>query len=830
MIDSKTWSETALSSLFSLWNSEANNHHAWRTSEFLNHPQASDGHYFPTATFHSVMAFGDCGVWDRSKPFDEDKKVVQTPDLRIKDVVNFSTYDQVLETLVKQQPKDSAEDENDWVLAVIGSSSHSIKTTDYIPGSAKRNGSQRTIARHQPRQALVIGRLFQALRILSGHAIRERNSLKELLESGTGATNKGQRRKHERRFQFLESLLSKVKDGLPSATDYLCGVVRKNVVTGPVGETGQQLKGGSGIATAAELADSPLFSPFMLLQVAIGLIERDVLMSRFDLKPKRDKRSVINRRSLEKQVQELKSVLTQYFTREVDRMMSRRQIPLYPHYDPASLAFSTHGRTLLDRSFPTESLFRACIEAVIGDQYEDGTWPVGRSATFDDTGTSIQQPSVGVALSLAECIFNRELLVDYRPEKFELVNKGLVALRKTAQYLVNSYSSQCGPSSGWVSDRVRWPNVSETWITAMSARLFHLLWLTERAAARQERLAKYSVRSPGKSHRSSEGLQQGLPELPPEKEELRAKWFTAIVEPDAQAKPAGTLATKVLDPLQQQLEQGTNFVRPPEDGVSFIIFGPPGSGKTFFVETFAKVLEWPLITLNPGHFIRRGLEFIEAEASRIFDDLMHLDHAVILFDECDELFRMRPKEKEEAGVRNILSFATASMLPKLQDLHDARRVIFFLGTNYLANVDNAVRRAGRFDEILFLDRPDDTARRVLIEQVLEKARIKDGSTPSRAKIDSAVNKTRGWMIKDIKSYAKNLLANRPLPDSNIDDYEKWLAEQGDKEIGASRLLKETQDKIRERWSSFTLYADQETLQDLAETPTDGVNSNNYSKL
>ncbi|HEV7743416.1 MAG TPA: AAA family ATPase [Pyrinomonadaceae bacterium] len=799
MTDPKIWCERALSSLFSLWNSESGNHHAWRTSERVSSDNRNH-HYFPTATFHSVMAFGDCGVWDLEKPFDPGKKTVKTPDLKIVDVNNFSSYDEVFGTLVNQTSGSLGG--ADWVSAVIGSSSHFMPPADQGDSNAPLDEPNMRTHYH-PRQALVIGRLFQALRILAGLAIHEKERLLEFVDSDS---TEQQREQRQTRLVLLNSLLARVEEGLPSATQHLCGILRKNIITAPVAQTSQQQPAEmSEIATAAELADSPLVSPFMLLQIAIGLIERDVLLERFGLKPRGEAILILQ---LNKDVATLKAHLKQYFAGEVDKLMSRRQIPLYPHYDPASLAFSTHGRNLLDDSFASESVFRACIEAVIGDQYADGTWPAGRSPTFDDTGTSIQQPSVAIALSLAECLFEPSLLVDYRSESFQLVSDGLGALRKTGLYLVNSFSANChNSSSGWVSDRVRWPKVSETWITAMTARLFHLLWLTERAFARHERLKKYSLRPPVRLSKARRRSIPGLPEAPRLEVDLRSEWSKAIIEPDQHAQPAEFLARKVLDPLQKQLDRGSNFVRPAEDGVSFIIFGPPGSGKTFFIEHFAKVLGWPLITLNPGHFIKKGLEFIEAEASGIFDDLMHLDHTVILFDECDELFRMRT---EDAGARNILSFATASMLPKLQDLHDARKVVFFLGTNYLAHVDVAVRRPGRFDEILFLDRPDDVARRIHIERTLPAAQL-DGSAFSEADIESAVAETRGWMIKDIKSYARAHLSKSAWTEINIEDYERWLAKHGDEELRASRLSPEAQGKIRGRWLPFGLYADREKM-------------------
>jgi hypothetical protein len=480
--------------------------------------------------------------------------------------------------------------------------------------------------------------------------------------------------------------------------------------------------------------------------------------------------------------------------------MSQRHIPSSPDYDAASLAFSTHGRILVDPSFREDPLFRACVEAVVDDQQKDGSWPDGRSATFDDTGMAIQQPSVAIALSLADCIFRSELLVTGTHDEMELLKIGLEALKKMGQNLAASFDESTGAPkwSGWVSDRVRWPNVSESWITAMAARLFHVLWLAERACARYERLSKYEVQLPPVTP-----ISDPLSPAPASETNIVERWQEKVVEPDSFARPKGRLEQDVLVPIQTQRKQGAYFLRPRKNGVSFIVFGPPGSGKTFFIKTFAEVLGWPLLTLNPGHFIRKGLELIEATSSEIFSDLMHLDHTVVFFDECDELFRQRSTDGSE---RNILSFATASMLPKLQDLHDAQRVLFFLGTNYLSNVDTAIRREGRFDNTLFFDRPDEAARRCFMEKAWEAKKAE--STFSKD-LEEAVTKTSGWSISDVIGYAKAKASNDPLPSPSLDDYLHWISKECENatineknELDSSRLNDEEKTGVRNRWQAI----------------------------
>lgn len=82
------------------------------------------------------------------------------------------------------------------------------------------------------------------------------------------------------------------------------------------------------------------------------------------------------------------------------------------------------------------------------------------------------------------------------------------------------------------------------------------------------------------------------------------------------------------------------------------------------------------------------------------------------------------------------------MLPKLQDLHDKQNIIFVLGTNYLHNIDSAVRRKGRFDHRILFDRPDEEARRLFY-------RAKGKSNDSDISEDEFVKRTETALVKDL---------------------------------------------------------------------------------
>jgi diadenosine tetraphosphate (Ap4A) HIT family hydrolase len=151
---------------------------------------------------------------------------------------------------------------------------------------------------------------------------------------------------------------------------------------------------------------------------------------------------------------------------------------------------------------------------------------------------------------------------------------------------------------------------------------------------------------------------------------------------------------------------------------SVLLFGPPGTTKTTIVRAVAEGLGWPLISLSPGNFISDGLEHIEAEASRVFGQIHSLSQAVVLFDECDELFRYREPDRASEQLRGIAAFTTASMLPKLQDLFDRGQVVFFILTNFFRSIDPAIRRSGRIEHIIGVGPPDEEQRLHTIRQQL----------------------------------------------------------------------------------------------------------------
>ena len=93
---------------------------------------------------------------------------------------------------------------------------------------------------------------------------------------------------------------------------------------------------------------------------------------------------------------------------------------------------------------------------------------------------------------------------------------------------------------------------------------------------------------------------------------------------------------------------------------------------------------------------------------------MELDHAVVLFDEIDELVR----EREGGEVDAFGRFLTTSMLPKLAQLWENRKLMYFVATNHISYFDRAITRSGRFDTLVFVSPPSFAAKIGELEELM----------------------------------------------------------------------------------------------------------------
>jgi SpoVK/Ycf46/Vps4 family AAA+-type ATPase len=112
-------------------------------------------------------------------------------------------------------------------------------------------------------------------------------------------------------------------------------------------------------------------------------------------------------------------------------------------------------------------------------------------------------------------------------------------------------------------------------------------------------------------------------------------------------------------------------------------------------------LGWNFLRLDTSLLLREGLDKAAYSTSKVFEYLSYLIKTVVLFDEIDECIR----EGSDPTTTFENRLLTNTLLTNLNDLKNNKNIISFVATNWFQNVDEAIKRPGRFDAILYIDYP-----------------------------------------------------------------------------------------------------------------------------
>lgn len=239
-----------------------------------------------------------------------------------------------------------------------------------------------------------------------------------------------------------------------------------------------------------------------------------------------------------------------------------------------------------------------------------------------------------------------------------------------------------------------------------------------------------------------------------------------------------TVKQRLIEPARMIVAEREVGLEPPQNGI--LLHGTPGNGKTVFAESLAGELRVPLVALTYGDVVSKWIGQTPRQVSNCFAYAKANAPCVLFIDEVDSFLRSRDAS---AGGPEDLKI-TNTMLTEIVSLR-GHRVVLVAATNYLASLDAAAIREGRFDFKIEITPPDEPARIGLLRQGAR--RHASGLVVDAGALESIARRWNGFSVSRL------LAVTRELP---VHAREHGIASIGfDEWIGALRRVQGSKGQV-----------------------------------
>jgi cell division protease FtsH len=175
------------------------------------------------------------------------------------------------------------------------------------------------------------------------------------------------------------------------------------------------------------------------------------------------------------------------------------------------------------------------------------------------------------------------------------------------------------------------------------------------------------------------------------------------------------------DEAKQDLREIVEFLKEPDKFIQLgaripkgvLMVGPPGTGKTLMARAVAGEAGVPFFSISGSEFVEM---FVGVGASRVrdlFERAKAEAPAIIFVDEIDAVGRQRGTGL--GGGHDEREQTLNQILVEMDGFDNNTNVIVIAATNRPDVLDPALLRAGRFDRKVYMDRPDRTGRKAILE-------------------------------------------------------------------------------------------------------------------
>lgn len=182
-------------------------------------------------------------------------------------------------------------------------------------------------------------------------------------------------------------------------------------------------------------------------------------------------------------------------------------------------------------------------------------------------------------------------------------------------------------------------------------------------------------------------------------------------------------------------------------GGGILMYGVPGTGKTWIAKEVAKEIEAHFIEVKCSTIMSKWFGESERNIKEIFDEARQHACTIIFFDEFEALGATRGKEPN-SPIGRIVS----ELLSQIQGFNEFdNTVIVMAATNRPWDVDSAFLRPGRFNNLIHIPLPDEVSRKEII-----LSEFYEVSLSPMIDLDDVVRRMEGFNRADVVEFCDRL--------------------------------------------------------------------------